>query len=220
MRNYNSELLNCKRVLIVVHSQGNFYANSAWKIIYGLKMKGKYMMKNFPAMGLLSVATPASHVGSGLRSSYDHAPITSYVTLNNDWIINAVRFFEGDANVLDANYANSNVDADWTHHSFVDSYINGNNTSGAIISKAQSIANNLETLPFQRQAFISSALASAGYQKDQKILELEFSNSNIYRYYNIPSYIYQNLLSAPSHGTYFNLDIRDYYDYKKVYEDG
>jgi hypothetical protein len=202
-------------LLIVAHSQGNFYANSAWDSIYGGKIKSdKYEMKNFPNIGLLSVATPAGHVGEWLLNPDDHEPITSYVTLINDWIINTIRILY---DVLAANYINLNNDLDWKHHSFIDSYLNGDKTGDLIVQKINTKSSNLETLPFHRQNVKSSSLKSIGYLSLSNILEVEFvRNGSIYRNYDVPEEIYSNLMNAESHGSYFYVNIHSNFSYKKV----
>lgn len=82
---YRSAIEACSRVMIVAHSQGNFYANGAWSEIYRTRSaSGKYEMQNFLSLGLLSVATPTSYVGNWVRIPDDHEPITDYYTLTND----------------------------------------------------------------------------------------------------------------------------------------
>ena len=61
----------------------------------------------------------------------------------------------------------------------------------------------------------SSALRSVGYDAASRVLELEFSSGDVYRYRNVPPNVYSELMAAESHGTYFALHIRpvftDYY---------
>lgn len=63
----------------------------------------------------------------------------------------------------------------------------------------------------------SSNLASVGYDPENKILEIEFQNDSIYQYFNVPSNIYSGLMSAASHGRYFDAYIKKGgYRYKQV----
>jgi hypothetical protein len=62
----------------------------------------------------------------------------------------------------------------------------------------------------------SSNIDSIGYNSEEQILEVCFHNRNIYRYFNVPQHIYDNLMSAASHGKYFNANIRNSYTYKQI----
>lgn len=62
----------------------------------------------------------------------------------------------------------------------------------------------------ERQSVNSSNLISVGYDEDSSILEVEFKGG-VYRYYNVPSFEYERLMAASSHGVYFNANIRDNY---------
>jgi ATP-dependent DNA helicase RecG len=65
----------------------------------------------------------------------------------------------------------------------------------------------------KRIPVISSALASVGYDPQQQILEIEFNNGGLYQYFEVSPQIYQELMSADSHGTYFNHQIREVFRY-------
>jgi len=54
----------------------------------------------------------------------------------------------------------------------------------------------------------SSLLASAAYDADESVLQLEFRDGAIYRYFAVPSAVYHDLLAADSKGSYFNQQIR------------
>lgn len=63
-----------------------------------------------------------------------------------------------------------------------------------------------------RQSVSSSSLASIGYNPNSETLEVEFvRNGKIYEYYNVPQFMYERLMEAPSHGAFFNAEIRDAY---------
>ena len=62
-----------------------------------------------------------------------------------------------------------------------------------------------------RQSLASSDLASVGYDKETKILEIEFNSGGVYQYFEVPEYIYEGLLYASSHGKYFNQNIKENY---------
>ena len=54
----------------------------------------------------------------------------------------------------------------------------------------------------------SSLLASAAYDADESVLQLEFRDGAIYRYFAVPPAVYHDLLAADSKGSYFNKQIR------------
>lgn len=60
----------------------------------------------------------------------------------------------------------------------------------------------------------SSNLASIGY--DDEVLEIEFNSGGIYQYHNVPSIVYEQLMSARSHGKYFASNIKNSYRYSKL----
>lgn len=62
----------------------------------------------------------------------------------------------------------------------------------------------------------SSTLNSVGYDSNQHVLEIEFQNGNLYQYFDVPVYIYENLLSSESPGKYFSTEIKGTYRYSKV----
>lgn len=69
----------------------------------------------------------------------------------------------------------------------------------------------------ERQRVISSNLASVGYDPDSETLEIEFLNGGLYQYFNVPERIYDGLMAASSHGTYFAQYIKKGgYRYRKL----
>lgn len=60
----------------------------------------------------------------------------------------------------------------------------------------------------QRTTVSSSNLASVGYDAAEQILEIEFHSGGIYRYFGVPQRIYQSLMTASSHGSYFDQAIK------------
>ena len=65
----------------------------------------------------------------------------------------------------------------------------------------------------KRKIVDSSLLASIGYDKKEKILEVEFTHGGIYQYMDVPAEEYKALMSADSHGQYFIANIRNDFDY-------
>jgi hypothetical protein len=68
----------------------------------------------------------------------------------------------------------------------------------------------------QRIPVSSSNITSIGYAEDSKILEIEFHNGGVYQYFNVPKSVYEELMSADSHGKYLNATIKPTYKYCKV----
>lgn len=59
-----------------------------------------------------------------------------------------------------------------------------------------------------RKPVISSNISSIGYDENSQILEIEFSSGALYQYQNVPLSIYNGLMSATSHGQYFDAWVR------------
>lgn len=68
----------------------------------------------------------------------------------------------------------------------------------------------------RRQLVFSSNLRSVGYENSESVLEIEFKDSGLYRYFGVPFEIYRGLLAAPSKGAYFHEHIKDVYRYSKL----
>ncbi len=212
---YKQAIENCQKVLLVAHSQGNFYGNAAWYQVYAATLQGLPINK-LRVMGMVSVGTPASHMGAPLFYEGDHRLITRYSTLDSDLIINAYRLIG--LTPMAANLTNSQSSPDWLDHSFTDAYLGVNHSRNVIRNQIRQVAYSLETLPFDRQPLNSSALASAGYDPAAQILEVEFAgNGSVYRYYDVPETIYQSLISASSVGGYYNSSIRGQFISRRLY---
>jgi hypothetical protein len=59
----------------------------------------------------------------------------------------------------------------------------------------------------ERKYIESSNLRAVGYERDSGILEIEFNNGYIYQYFDVPEYIYEELMGAESKGKYANKNI-------------
>ncbi|MEN8687787.1 MAG: hypothetical protein AB1Z51_10095 [Desulfuromonadales bacterium] len=124
IQRYEGLLMAGNRVLVVAHSQGSLYANAAHT---RLAEKGLPM----DAFGIISVANPASRVaGDG-----------PYFTLLNDLVIYGVSLVY--PNTLPGNIENTIDDTDWTHHSFIDAYLNGDQSGPLIVD---TVLNESEAL--------------------------------------------------------------------------
>lgn len=64
----------------------------------------------------------------------------------------------------------------------------------------------------ERQVVSSSNIASVGYEPASETLEVEFlKTGKIYEYYNVPPFMHERLMEAPSIGQFFNAEIRNSY---------
>ena len=62
-----------------------------------------------------------------------------------------------------------------------------------------------------RQEVQSSAIAKIGYSKRLHILEIEFVNGAVYRYFDFPFSVYDALTSAESKARFYDSNIRKHY---------
>ncbi len=68
----------------------------------------------------------------------------------------------------------------------------------------------------KRIAVVSSNLQSVGYDTQTRTLEIGFLDGSVYQYYQVRQSIYNGLLAASSHGSYFHAHIRNHYAYRRV----
>ena len=62
-----------------------------------------------------------------------------------------------------------------------------------------------------RQPVSSSNIRSIGYDSESNTLEVEFLSGRVYQYFDVPESIYNELMHASSHGSFFHRYIRDRY---------
>lgn len=62
----------------------------------------------------------------------------------------------------------------------------------------------------------SSLLASVQYDPHLRHLDVEFRSGPYYRYFNVPTPCYRELLAADSKGQYFNRKIRNCFPYRNL----
>lgn len=61
----------------------------------------------------------------------------------------------------------------------------------------------------------SSNVEQIGYDADNMELHVIFKDGALYVYTNVPVQIYEELLGAPSKGSYLNREVKGVYDYDK-----
>src|SRR3954469_22055948 len=76
--------------------------------------------------------------------------------------------------------------------------------SGAIVSR------------IPREQVESSAIATVGYSKKLHALEIEFLNGAIYRYLDVPSSVYRDLMAAESKARFYDKNIRRHFHSVRV----
>jgi hypothetical protein len=59
----------------------------------------------------------------------------------------------------------------------------------------------------------STVLSAVAYDAKQQLLELQFRDRAIYRYFNVPATVHAELMEAQSKGEFFNLAIRGHFRY-------
>jgi len=59
-----------------------------------------------------------------------------------------------------------------------------------------------------RTSVSSSNIASIGYDANSRVLEIEFLNGSVYQYSSVPESLYNGLMNASSHGSYFDSYIK------------
>ena len=62
----------------------------------------------------------------------------------------------------------------------------------------------------------STDITHVGYDQDAEILEIQFSSHSVYQYFNVPSKIYDTLMSAPSKEEYYHMHIGQRFPYVRV----
>lgn len=63
-----------------------------------------------------------------------------------------------------------------------------------------------------RRRVESSAIESIGYSEEYRILEVEFTHGQVYRYLNVPPGEYWLMLTSPSIGRHFNSFVKGQYE--------
>jgi KTSC domain len=68
----------------------------------------------------------------------------------------------------------------------------------------------------RRERVESSVVRSVGYDREKRVLEVEFHNERVYQYFVVPQSVYRELRDAASFGRYFNEHVRDRYPVRQV----
>jgi len=62
----------------------------------------------------------------------------------------------------------------------------------------------------------SSSIASIGYDPEIPALEVEYRQGGIYRYQGVSQGVFEQLMNAPSKGTFINQQIKKFYAFVHV----
>jgi hypothetical protein len=62
----------------------------------------------------------------------------------------------------------------------------------------------------------SSNIDEIGYDEQNQEVYVRFLNNSLYVYKGVPVHEYQNLLTAPSHGSYLNRNFKNVYPYERI----
>jgi hypothetical protein len=64
---------------------------------------------------------------------------------------------------------------------------------------------------------VSSSVASVGYEETTSLLEVEFTNGSVYRYFEVPSKHFESLTGGQvSVGRYLNAEVKPHHRYEQV----
>lgn len=61
----------------------------------------------------------------------------------------------------------------------------------------------------------SSNIEAIGYKSDEQELYVRFLSGATYVYYGVPEHVYEEIMGAPSKGSYLNRVIKGVYEYAK-----
>jgi hypothetical protein len=63
---------------------------------------------------------------------------------------------------------------------------------------------------------VSSTIKSVSYNRETRMLTVRFFDGRIYRFKDVPTFVYKAFRKASSRGAYFNEFIRDAYEYERL----
>jgi len=62
----------------------------------------------------------------------------------------------------------------------------------------------------------SSNIDSIGYDEQNQEVYVRFLNGSLYVYKGVPEYEHQNLMEAPSHGSYLHKNLKNVYPCERI----
>jgi len=81
---------------------------------------------------------------------------------------------------------------------------------GGTVAEPSPTPNHI-TSRIPQQPVQSTAIARVGYSKRRHILEIEFVNGAVYRYFEVPLSVYHDLMSAESKARFYDSNIKKHY---------
>lgn len=206
------QLHSCNRIILIGHSQGNYYTNSLFdEVLSNYQYSDGYLASDYPMVGLASIATPTLSLGGNLGDEYRH--LISHLTLEQDQIMRIVRILFGS---MPSNFSMSSL-FDYTGHSLIDSYIRNTPVANQISDGIkQSISNQVPFPLFEQHPLSSTAFSHIGYSTINNVLDLKFKSGSVYRYYEVPIPVWENFYYSTSMGEFFNENIRGQYRASKL----
>ncbi|MGV2872649.1 KTSC domain-containing protein [Colwellia sp. E150_009] len=199
---------SCSRVVLISHSQGNFYGNAILNDLYSsYNFPNGYALSDYPMLGTMQIATPVDIPGGTLSTLYPD--LIGHVTNEHDVIMQLVRELFGAA---PSNFNGPENPIDETGHSLEDSYLIPQEQALEISNQMKKVAYSLTPYPMIEQwSANSSALSAFGYSSISSLLDIEFHDGSIYRYSGVTPNIFTGFINASSQGGYFNSNIRNNY---------
>jgi len=62
----------------------------------------------------------------------------------------------------------------------------------------------------------SSNIDTVDYSESENVLTISFLNGSVYKFFEVPQSIFNELINAPSVGGFFNKNIKNIFNYKKI----
>jgi len=169
---YRTSMLEGKKVLVVAHSQGNFFANAAYEKLF----TGDQALAFSQSFGIVSVATPANFTeGDG-----------PYTTLAEDLVIQAIALTTP-LGILPPRFPNITnigsgaVSSDWEGHGFIEEYTaEGSRSVGHITDNVVTMLGALlQPLQLAQEGVITATL-TWGAQPDVDLHVFEPNGFHVY----------------------------------------
>lgn len=208
-----SLLDTCSRVVMITHSQGNFYGNALFNDLYATyDFPNGYSLAQYPMLGNMQIASPVYNPGGAAGIVYPDS--VGHLTNDTDLVMGLVR---GKIGAVDSNYDASINPNDFSGHGLEQSYLKQPGQAAQIAGNIANIAFGFTPYPLHGQRTASSsAFDGYGFTEMNELLDIEFGSGGVYRYSDVPESTFNGLLSASSKGGYFNEYIRDRFSFEKL----
>lgn len=208
------ELLDtCSRVVMITHSQGNFYGNALLNGVYAsYHFPNGYALAQFPMLGNMQIASPVNVPGGAAASLYPE--LIGHLTNDNDLVMRLVRSTRGS---VPSNFNAPDIEADKSGHSLEQAYLTQHGQAGTIATRMYEISRSFKPYPLHGQSSSSSsALSGFGYSSISRVLDISFNTGGVYRYHTVDDSVFNGLQNASSQGTFFNSSIRGNYSFTQL----